>query len=180
MMKGKIETGLVHVYTGTGKGKTTAAVGLAVRALGRGLRVWYVSFHKRHDLYGYTEIESLKKLGADVKHFAQGHPGLDGRIDPEFMKKDTLRALEVLSDLLKKDPPHLLIMDEVLISVRDEYLLEQKLIDFIREKPRDTELILTGRGATPGVLEVADYVSEITKIKHPFDQGITSRAGIEY
>lgn len=179
-MNEEIQTGLVHVYTGTGKGKTTSAVGLAVRALGRGLDIVYVSFHKRHDLYGYTEVESLKKLGAHVLHFAQGHPGLDGSIDPDFLKKETIRGLDFLTKYLKNHQPHLLILDEILISVRDEYLLEDKLIQFIENKPQQTELVLTGRGATPKVIEHADYVSEIQKVKHPFDQGIRSRAGIEY
>lgn len=174
------KTGLIHIYTGDGKGKTTAAVGLATRALGSGLRVVYCSFHKRPEKYGYTEMDSLRKLGATVHNFAKGHPHLDKSIDPEVIKKETPEAVETLRQLLKTTRVDLLIMDEILISVRDNYLDESILIDFIREKPADTELVLTGRGATENVMQLADYVSFVKKIKHPYDSGIMSRAGIEY
>ncbi|MDO4695135.1 diphthine--ammonia ligase [Porphyromonas sp.] len=175
----QVETGLVHIYTGTGKGKTTSAVGLATRALGSGLRVLYCSFHKRPEKYQNSEIDSLRRLGAEVFHFAKGHPGLDRRIDPEVQMIELEEALPFLSEKLKVTQPHLLIMDEILISVRDGFLPEQTLIEFVKSKPKDTELVMTGRGATPGLMEIADYVSEINKVKHPFDRGIRSRKGIE-
>lgn len=174
------KTGLIHIYTGDGKGKTTAAVGLATRALGSGLKVVYCSFHKRPEKYGYTEMDSLRTLGATVYNFAKGHPHLDKSIDPEVIKKETSQAIQTLKTLLKNNAPDLLIMDEILISVRDNYLDESVLIDFIQNKPADTELVLTGRGATENVMQLADYVSFVKKIKHPYDQGVMSRAGIEF
>ncbi len=174
------ETGLVHIYTGEGKGKTTAAVGLATRALGGGFSVLYCSFHKRPEKYQNSEIDSLKKLGARVLHFAKGHPELDRRIDPESQRIELSEALPYLTELLRTDAPDLLIMDEILISVRDHFLLEETLIDFIAKKPAHTELVMTGRGATERVMELADYVSEVRKVKHPFDKGIRSRKGIEH
>lgn len=173
-------TGLIHIYTGDGKGKTTSAVGLAARALGGGLKVCYVSFHKRPELYGYTEMDSLRALGAKVINFAKGHPHLDSSIKRQTMVEEVSEGLIALRDLLKKEQLDLLIMDEILISVRDNFIREEEVIDFIQSKPSDLELVLTGRGATPALIELADYVSCVQKIKHPFDRSVPSRKGIEY
>jgi len=172
--------GLIHIYTGDGKGKTTASVGLAIRALGSGLKVVYCSFHKKPEKYGYTEIDGLKKLGAQVFTFAKGHPHLDKSIDENAIKREVSEAIDTLNRMLKNDQTDMLILDEILISVRDNYLEENALIDFMKNKPPHTELILTGRGATPNVMDLADYVSFIRKIKHPYDKGVFSREGIEY
>lgn len=174
------KTGLIHVYTGDGKGKTTSAVGLATRALGSGLKVCYCSFHKRPEKYGYTEMDSLRKLGAKVYNFAKGHPHLDKSIDEDEIKRQVPEAIATLTDLLKTERVDVLILDEILISVRDNYLDETILIDFIKNKPSDTELVLTGRQATQNVMDLADYVSFVKKIKHPYDKRVMSRAGIEY
>ena len=174
------ETGLIHVYTGTGKGKTTSAVGLAIRALGAGLKVCYASFHKDPDKYGYHEIKELQELGARVMVFAKGHPHLDKSIDEGKICTDVVAAIETISALLASETIDLLVMDEILISVRDRYLNEDILLQFIKNKPQFMELVLTGRGATPSVMELADYVSEIQKIKHPYDEGVVSRKGIEF
>ena len=173
-------SGLIHIYTGTGKGKTTAAIGLAVRALGAGLNVCYSSFHKNPDKYGYHEIKNLEKLGAKILIFAKGHPHLDKSLDENVIKQDTVTGIAELTKLLANEHFDLLIMDEILISVRDSYLCENDLLDFVKNKPLNLELVLTGRGATDALIECADYVSEIQKIKHPYDNGITSRKGIEF
>ncbi len=174
------DLGLIHVYTGDGKGKTSSAVGLATRALGSGFRVCYCSFHKRPEKYGYTEIESLRRLGADISVFAKGHPHLDRNINENEIRREVAEAITYLRNLLKEKPIDLLILDEILISVRDRYLDEAVLLDFIKNKPPHTELVLTGRGATEKVMELADYVTFCRKLKHPYDNGITSRRGIEY
>lgn len=174
------DLGLIHVYTGDGKGKTSSAVGLATRALGSGFRVCYCSFHKRPEKYGYTEIESLGRLGADISVFAKGHPHLDRNINENEIRREVAEAITYLRNLLKEKPIDLLILDEILISVRDRYLDEAVLLDFIKNKPPHTELVLTGRGATEKVMELADYVTFCRKLKHPYDNGITSRRGIEY
>ncbi|HBK31520.1 MAG TPA: cob(I)yrinic acid a,c-diamide adenosyltransferase [Porphyromonadaceae bacterium] len=172
--------GLIHIYTGDGKGKTTAAVGLATRALGSGFKVCYCSFHKDPAKYGYAEMESLKKLGATVLNFAIGHPHLDKSIDEEQIKKEVPEAIQTLRNKLAEESFDLLIMDEILISVRDRYLEESILLDFIKDKPQDTELVLTGRAATENVMALADYVTFCKKLKHPYDRKIRSRKGIEY
>ena len=148
--------------------------------MGSGLRVCYCSFHKRPEKYGYTEMDSLRKLGAKVFNFAKGHPHLDKSINEDDIKRETPQAITTLTEMLKTERIDLLILDEILISVRDNYLDEKTLIDFIKIKPADTELVLTGRGATQNIMDLADYVSFVQKIKHPYDKGIMSRAGIEY
>ncbi len=174
------ELGLIHVYTGDGKGKTTSALGLATRALGSGLKVCYCSFHKEPEKYGYTEMDSLRKLGATVYNFAKGHPHLDKSIDENEIKKQVPAAIEFLTRLLKEENYNILIMDEILISIRDSYLDESILLDFIKQKPKNLELILTGRSATENVIQLADYVTFCKKLKHPYDNGVMSRAGIEF
>ncbi|MFI3264405.1 MAG: cob(I)yrinic acid a,c-diamide adenosyltransferase [Rikenellaceae bacterium] len=175
-----MDQGLIHIYTGEGKGKTTSAIGLATRALGGGFKVCYTSFHKRPERYGYTEMDSLRELGATVLNFAKGHPKLDRSIDPEVIKLETVEGLSQIKELITTENFDLLIMDEILISVRDNYISEELLLEFIRSKPEALELVLTGRGATANVIELAHYVSYIEKVKHPFDNGIASRKGIEY
>ncbi|MFI3289528.1 MAG: cob(I)yrinic acid a,c-diamide adenosyltransferase [Rikenellaceae bacterium] len=172
--------GLIHVYTGDGKGKTTSAIGLATRVLGGGLKVCYTSFHKRPEKYGYTEMDSLRKLGATVINFAKGHPHLDRTLDPKVIKSEATEAIGRLSKLITEEHIDLLIMDEILISVRDNYITEDMLVAFIESKPSHMELVVTGRGATPRIIELADYVSNVQKIKHPFDSGVMSRKGIEF
>ena len=175
-----MKKGLVHLYTGTGKGKTTASVGLATRALGQDFKVVYAHFMKRPELYGYHEIDSLKKLGATVMGFTDGHPNFNKSVTPENLRKQVADALVYLTGFWQTSAPDLMILDEILICVRDGFLDEADLITFIESKPETMELVLTGRGATPGVIEKAHYVSEINKVKHPFDEGIPSRKGIEF
>jgi cob(I)alamin adenosyltransferase len=175
-----MKKGLIHIYTGEGKGKTTASVGLAVRALGHGMKVCYVHFNKQPELYGYNEIQSLQKLGATVLGYTNGHWSFNRLVTKESSQKDVLNGLLELSNYIKNENPDMLIMDEILISIRDGVLEEDELISFIDRKPEHLELVMTGRGASNAIIERADYVSNIQKVKHPFDQKIYSRQGIEY
>jgi cob(I)alamin adenosyltransferase len=172
--------GLIHIYTGDGKGKTTSAIGLSTRALGHGQKVCYCSFHKDPEKYGYNEMQSLRKLGADVFNFAKGHPHLNKNLDENTIRRETHEAVAKVKNEFFAAGYDLMILDEINISVRDGYLEEELLLDLIRCKPAVLELVLTGRGAMDAVMELADYVSEIKKIKHPYDRNISSREGIEY
>lgn len=175
-----MKIGLIHIYTGEGKGKTTAAVGLAVRALGHGMKVSYAHFNKQPELYGFNEIQSLQKLGATILGFTNGHWSFNTSVTPESSRIEVQNGLVALSEFIRNENPDLLIMDEILISIRDGVLSENELIGFIDQKPEHMELVMTGRGASAGLIEKADYVSYIQKIKHPFDQKIFGRQGIEY
>ncbi|MGV8962566.1 MAG: cob(I)yrinic acid a,c-diamide adenosyltransferase [Candidatus Saccharimonadaceae bacterium] len=187
--------GLIHVYTGTGKGKTTAAIGLTARALGSGLSVCYCSFHKDPEKYGYTEMDSLKKLGAHVINFAKYHPHMDNKVNEATIAtitkevneatiatitKEVNEAMDTITTLFTSIHFDMLILDEIFISVRDNYLEEEKLIDFIKNKPKATELVLTGRGATTKILSMADYITDFVCIKHPYYKKMHPRKGIEY
>ena len=175
-----MKQGLVHIYTGDGKGKTTTAVGLAVRALGHGYSVFYAYLHKNPEKFGYAEIANLKKLGAEIIGIAEGHPYFNKKIDIESHRLKTKQDFQALVERINNKNPDMLILDEVLGAISTKFLEEETLLDFISRKPENTELIMTGRGATERLIEKADYVSNITKIKHPFDQNIIARKGIEY
>lgn len=175
-----MEKGLTHIYSGEGKGKTTASVGLAVRALGHGFNVVYSSFFKRPGEYGYNEIDVLKKLGATVFSFAEGMPMANRQVSAEEYSTKTIAGLKELFRFVNENNTRLLVLDEILIAVQCGYITESDLIEFIINKPVGMELVLTGRGATKALKEVADYVSILSKEKHPFDKGIKSRVGIEF
>lgn len=172
--------GLIHIYTGEGKGKTTASVGLAVRAIGHGFKVVYVSFFKTPDICGGNEIKVLEKLGADVFTFSQGMPIANPQITPEEYQTSTLCGLNAIQEFISENSTQLLVLDEILIATKYAYISEEELIDFMDNKPEETELVLTGQGAGEALKHRADYVTVLTKEKHPFDEGIKSRVGIEY
>jgi cob(I)alamin adenosyltransferase len=171
---------LVHIYTGHGKGKTTTAVGLAIRALGHGFKVAYLYFHKMPEKNGTNEIDMLKKLGATVQGTAQGHPLFNKDIDTGMLKQEALQGLELIEAKVANEQYDLLILDEVINSVNSGFLAEEQLLAFIDRKPDNLELIMTGRDASEAIIAKADYVSEIKKVKHPYDNNIQAREGIEY
>lgn len=169
--------GLIQIYTGDGKGKTTAALGLACRARGHGLRVYYICFHKKRR---YGEHRILKKLGIDSFGFAKKRPHSFKNISKEEFRKACLRGLEFIKKIFKENKYDLLILDEILISLREGFLKEAEILDIFRSKPKNLELVLTGRGLTKNLLKEADLVSEVKKIKHPYSLGIKRRKGIEF
>ena len=175
-----MKTGLIHIYTGDGKGKTTCSVGLGVRALSHNLKVCYSYFNKNPEKYGYTEIDSLEKLGARVISCTKGHPSFDKSLTIDDHKIQTQKSIEALDKIIHSEQFDLLIMDEIIISIRDGFIDESVIIEFIKNKPRSLELIMTGRGASKKLIELADYVSELKEVKHPMNQGIFSRKGIEF
>lgn len=175
-----MKKGLIHIYSGDGKGKTTASVGLAVRALGHGFKVVYSSFFKRPGENGYCEIDVMRKLGADVFSFAEGMPMANPQITPEEYSNSTISGLKILQKTVHDNKTQLLVLDEILIAVNCAYLSEADLLEFIENKPESLELVLTGRGASEELIGKADYVTIMTKEKHPYEKGIVSRVGIEY
>ena len=172
--------GLIQVYTGEGKGKTSAAVGLCIRAIACKMKIIYIYFHKEPKRWPYGEHKILKKLGVKIFGFAEQHPYFHKSIDKDNLREDCLKALEFIKKVYKEDKYGLLVLDEVLISLRDGFLKEEEVLEILKLKPKKLELVLTGRGVTKGIIEKADLVSEIKKVKHPFDTGVNSRRGIEY
>ena len=175
-----MQKGLLHIYTGEGKGKTTASIGLAVRALGHGLKVVYASFFKKPNSYGYNEISVIRNLGATVFTFSEGMPMANPQITPEEYHTTTQLGLSELLKFMRKNKTQLLVLDEILIAINYGYISEEELIEFSKAKPYETELVLTGRGATEGVKEIADYITVLEKEKHPYESGVAARVGIEF
>jgi cob(I)alamin adenosyltransferase len=176
-MKGK---GLIQIYTGDGKGKTTAAIGLTIRAIGQGLKVCYIYFHKNPDKWGYAEYKILKKLGVDVFGFAKEHPFCDRKVKLEDIRKECLKGLEFIKEIFQKNKYDILILDEINISLRDGFLKEEEVLEILKLRPKNLEIVLTGRNAPSKIMEVGDLISEIKEIKHPYKLGIKGRKGIEY
>lgn len=172
--------GLIQIYTGDGKGKTTAAVGLAVRAVGHGLKVCYVYFHKDPDKWGYSEHGILKTIGIDVFGFAGKHPFCDKKTNFTEIRERCLKGVNFIKELYLQNKYDLLILEEINISLRDGFLKTEEVIPLLTAKPACLELILTGRGAARELIELADLVSNVQKIKHPYDRGVKARKGIEY
>ena len=172
--------GFIQIYTGDGKGKTTAAVGLACRAHGHDMRVCYIYFYKNPGKKGYGEHRILKKLGIEVIGFAEKHPYFFKNISKKLVREESLKGIKFIKNLFKDNKYDILIIDELVISIKAGYLTEEEIIDILNSKPVELELILTGRGITKKIIEHADLVSEIKKIKHPYDSRIKARKGIEY
>lgn len=167
--------GMVHIYTGDGKGKTSSAVGLAVRCAGYGKKVKIFQFLKATST---GELESLKKLGIDVIRINTCTKFFYDMNDEEKLitKNETERAM----NSLLSDPCDLLILDEIICAVHNGIITADKVIDIIKNKSEKTELVMTGRNVPEELLKYADYVSEIKSVKHPFDKGIDARCGIDY
>ena len=174
-------SGLIHIYTGDGKGKTTAAVGLGVRACGQGMRVLMVQFLKGMPT---GEMYSLKKLepgfvlhrGTETKKFTWQMTSEE----KSQAKAEQRSIFEYAVNAAEKGECDMLIMDEVMGALSTGMISYEKLLHFISGKPDKLKLILTGSDAPPELTGMADYVSEIRAVKHPAKKGIDARKGIEF
>ncbi len=172
-----MEKGLIHVYYGGGKGKTTCGMGLCIRAAGAGLKVLIVQFLKTSDS---SEVNILKTI--------PGITYLEGVQNPKFIfqmsEEEKERERNLYRELFLRicrlaGEYDVLFMDEILHAVNFGMISKENLVEFLKNKPEGLEIILTGYHPAEEVLDVADYVSFIDKVKHPFDQGIPERIGIE-
>ena len=173
--------GLIHIYTGNGKGKTTAAVGLGIRACGRGMKVLMVQFLKGIET---GEMTIIKKLEPDfILHRGEQLPKFTWQMNDEEKKRASKVQHEIFEfskEAAFSGKVDLFILDEIMAAVNADFLDKNSVLDFIKNKPDNLELILTGRNAPAEFIEKADYVSEILDVKHPMKQGIPARKGIEY
>ena len=179
-MAEKTGTGLIHVYCGDGKGKTTTGMGLCARAAGYGLRVLIYQFMKDNS----TSERKLLSLSGNVTI-------IDGLTEEKFSfqmtpeEKEERRAyyagqLRTVTQKACEEHYDLLFLDEVIYTIRAGLLDESLVLDFLKKKPARLEVILTGQEPSQALIDAADYVSEIRKVKHPFDRGIPAREGIEH
>ncbi|HEX9058655.1 MAG TPA: cob(I)yrinic acid a,c-diamide adenosyltransferase [Clostridia bacterium] len=175
-----MDKGYVHIYTGDGKGKTTAAVGLGLRAYGRGFKVLLVQFLKNEPS---GEIMAIEKLGPNFKSFrTKKVKGFFINMNDEKrqeLKKSEHEAFEYAREAVMSGEWDLVILDEVIGSLGIGLIELKSLIDLINEKPESLELVLTGRNAPAELIELSDYVSEIKAVKHVFSKGVPAREGIE-
>ena len=172
------ERGLVIVHTGTGKGKSTAAFGMVMRCLGHGMRVGIVQFIKgawdtgeRHVLARFPELVTCRAMGEGFTW------------DTQDRARDiaAARAAWEQAKALIADPSYrLVLLDELNIVLRYDYLPIAEVVETLKGKPRDLHLVITGRNAKPELIEIADLVTEMTLVKHPFRSGVKAQAGIEF
>lgn len=171
------EMGLVHVYTGDGKGKTTAALGLALRAAGWGYRVFIGQFMKGQDCGELHSAAYLAPL-VTIEQFGQpdvhwlGHPSSQ---DIALAQRGLGRIREVLAS----GEYQIVILDEICIALYFKLVRLEDVLEIIEHRPKGVELVLTGRRAPQALLDKADLVTEMVEVKHPYQRGITARRGIE-
>lgn len=175
-----MELGLIHIYCGDGKGKTTASMGLGMRAAGRNMKVLLTQFLKDNTT---GELASIEKLGENFEVF-KGAPvkKFFKFMTPEEQiatKKEHEERFRVVTKKAIDEKFDLLIMDEIIASVNLDLIPLDEVVEFLKNKPKGLEVVLTGRNPNEKLVEIADYVSEIKAIKHPYEKGINSRIGIE-
>jgi cob(I)alamin adenosyltransferase len=172
-----LKKGFIHVYTGDGKGKTTAAIGLGIRAVGAGLTVYMIQFMKGRR---YSELDGLKT----VPHFTVVQFGRDEFVSkekPEQIDIDlAFKGLNHAREIIQQGTYDLVILDEINVALDYKLLSVEDVLSLLREKPEHMELVLTGRYAQPEIIKQADVVSEILEIKHPYQKGMQCRKGIDW
>ena len=177
--------GLIQVFTGEGKGKTSAAFGLAVRAVGAGLKVAIVYFDKGGDHYSERQVWR-DHLAGQVDFWVTGVDRIDPQtekfrfgVSPED-KVEARRGLDIVQRLLEEKRYDVLILDEINTAVHLGLLDESAVLKLLESKPKDLELVLTGRGCPAALVEQADLVSEVKCVRHPYNAGCPAREGLEY
>lgn len=169
------------IYTGDGKGKTTAALGMALRAAGHGKKTLVVQFIK--SFLNYGELKFVKKFncGIEIKTMGKGYVKIKGDKFPfQEHVKAAKQALKFAKDQILSKKYDIIILDEISIALNKKLLTVQEVAELIQQKPTDLHLILTGRSAPKKLIQLADLVSEVKEIKHPFKKDVLAQKGIEY
>jgi len=170
---------MIIVITGNGKGKTTSSIGQIVRALGHNQKVCLVQLFKGEDFYGEQKI--LTKLeGLDFFSFAKKHPFCFKNITKEQTIKECEQATDKLKEIISDNKYNLIVLEEFNIAIRDKFIEEDLLIDIIKQLNEKSNVVITGRGASQKLIELADLVSEVKEIKHPYNKGVPAQEGIEF
>lgn len=168
--------GFIHLYTGNGKGKTTAALGLAMRAAGAGMKIFIAQFVKGMH---YAELDAIKRFPEiELKQY-----GLDCFIENKPAENDiqaVRKGLDEVADIILNNQYDMVLLDEVCIALFYHLFEKEELLTILSKKPAEMEIILTGRYAPPELIEIADLVTEMKEIKHYYTKGIMARPGIEF
>lgn len=168
--------GYIQVYTGEGKGKTTAAIGLTIRALGAGLKVAFFQFFKPGTS---SEVDILKRFFPQLLYKAFGKEEfIKEKIDPEI-RELILKGWEEVKELAKSGTYNIIVLDEITYALNWGIINLKEFLEFLKNKPEDLEVIITGRFAPEKIIEIADLVTEMKKIKHYYNKDVKSRKGIE-
>lgn len=190
--------GKVQLYTGNGKGKTTAAIGLAIRALGAGLRVYFMQFMKSK---AYSEHSILPGISPDLELHTVGKPffiAMEGTLSEKELSEladevvvfspgkppadyvDMIeKGLELAKTAISSGKYELVVLDEILVALHFGLLKQEKLFELIDNRPANVELVLTGRGATAELIARADLVTEMLEVKHYYNEGVSARVGMD-
>ncbi len=173
--------GFIQVYTGDGKGKTTASIGIAIRAAGHGLKTIIFHFFKASN---NGEFNALKKFKDHIIiNFCSSQEKFIYEMnEPEkkILHDETIAAFNIAKALLKNKKADIFIFDEISFALINNFISPDNLIKLLKNKPENIEIILTGRDMPAEIIKEADLVTEMKKIKHPFDKGITARRGIDF
>jgi cob(I)alamin adenosyltransferase len=175
-----MKTGLIQVYTGNGKGKTTAAIGLAIRAAGAGLKVAFYQFLKGGDfpvseekiLNSFTEIDFIR--------FNQTTPLFDKKISVEALAGQVKSDLEIVSNDIANSGYDMIVLDELTHLINFNLVDEKQIMKMLDSKPETMEIVITGRQASAKLIKKADLVTEMKEIKHPFQKGLPAQPGIDF
>ncbi|MBP6978195.1 MAG: cob(I)yrinic acid a,c-diamide adenosyltransferase [Bacteroidales bacterium] len=172
-----INRGYIHVYTGNGKGKTTAALGLALRAAGAGKQVLIAQFVKGNP---YSEIELIERHlpSINIKQYGLGCFIVNAPTAEDIQAARS--GLQQVAELMASGKYNLIILDEATIALYYNLFSMNELIQVIQSRPEETEIVITGRYAPSALIEIADLVTEMNEVKHYYSQGVTAKKGIEY
>ncbi|TAN43157.1 MAG: cob(I)yrinic acid a,c-diamide adenosyltransferase [Nitrospirae bacterium] len=171
--------GLVHIYTGDGKGKTTAAIGISVRAAGAGLTVLFSQFFK--EKVADSEIIMLERLGIDTAIFdSVKSPLFNPDISTDHLTRETRKSFDRIRTLYTRKEYDLLVLDEFICLIAEGVVSEEEALAFLESRPGTLEVVLTGNGASEKLMQYADYVTNMKNIKHPYSEKTCARKGIEY
>lgn len=173
-----MEIGLVEIYTGDGKGKTTASVGLSLRMLGNGYKVAFIQFMKGMPS---GEVEILAKIGAKTMRTPSVQKFFYNMTDEEktICIKENELCLNTAKECMNGEYD-LVVMDEIMSAMMLKVVDEDKVVEMIKNRKKTCEVVLTGRDPSDKIKSIADYITEMKKVKHPYDNGVFARVGIEY
>ncbi len=174
----RLSKGYVQIYTGSGKGKTTAALGLALRAAGAGYRTYILQIMKS---FPYSELQSLNKLSEHIEIWQCGSDEfvLENRMPTKEEKDIVLTALHKAKTIMTAGSHEIVILDEICAAIYFKLTTTGEALDFINARPDGVELILTGRYCPQELIDAADLVTDMTEVKHYYEQGVISRKGID-
>jgi cob(I)alamin adenosyltransferase len=178
MTQKRLQQGLIQVYTGEGKGKTTCALGLALRAVGQGFKVFMVQFLKTDDT---GEVQAARRLAPDFTIQSFGVPGFPKLSEPDPRTLAAARqAYDLAREIILAGDYDLVILDEVNLTLTYGLAPLAEMLEILRRRPPYVEVVLTGRSAPPELVEMADLVTEMRPVKHYFEAGVKARRGIEW